>query len=112
MVDTVDLRRSEFYFTVIEILRISADWIRESMDSLHQTVNDMERLYLCSIANGQSATFCPPTSQDPSGAAIRVFRKNWQSVISQQQRVGDALLSRIDKQLEDTPSLRDGVRLP
>ena len=46
MVDTADLSLSELYFTVIQILRISADWIQESMDDLGHMVDDMERLYL------------------------------------------------------------------
>ena len=48
MIDESDLRLSEFYFTVIQILRIADNWIQESMDDLHRAFWDMERLYVCS----------------------------------------------------------------
>lgn len=108
MVDTADLGLSGLYFTVIQILRISADWIQESMDDLRQTVDDMERLYLDSTIDGQFASFCPPGSQDRDAAA-KVFRENWESVLSHQQRLGNALLLRVAKKMEETKSLRDGV---
>ncbi|KAK3363171.1 hypothetical protein B0T25DRAFT_491624 [Lasiosphaeria hispida] len=106
MVDAADLGLPSFYSAVIQILRISADWIQESMDDLRQTVDDMERLYLASTADGQFATFLPPESK-ARDAATKVFKQNWESVILQQQRLGNALLVRIAKKMEETKSLRD-----
>ncbi len=108
MVDTSDLRSSEFYFAVIQILRIATDWIQESMDDLGHTVDDMKRLYLASSLNDGFATFLPPAS-DAREATAEVFRQNWESVIQQQRQLGDALLVRVAKKVEETKSLRDGV---
>lgn len=122
MVDTADLALSEFYFTVIQILRISAEWIQESMDDLQRMVDDMEQLYFASPADAQAANFLPgtPTADGDVGAtasnvamqeaAANMFRKNWNGVILEQQRLGNALLARVAKIEQETKSLRDGVR--
>jgi hypothetical protein len=117
MVDTADLVLSESYFTVMQILRISAEWIQESIDDLCRMVEDMERLYLVSAANGQFPGFLPVGASESANsesavnldAAANAFRQNWESVIRQQKQLGNALLARIAKKEEETKSLRDGV---
>ena len=95
MIDGSDLQLSKFYFTVIQILRLAADWIQESMNDLRRTVEDMERLYLLQ-AGGRFPTFVPVTpDNDARDLAIKTFRHNWEVVLSDQKRRGDALLSRI-----------------
>ncbi len=111
MIDGSDLRLSESYFAVIQILRIAADWIQESMDDLRRTVDDIERLYLSSKITSEFANFLPSEPPKAREEAIETFKKNWESVILRQQRIGTALLSRIAKKQEETKSLRDGVRL-
>ena len=108
MVDTIDLQSSEFYFAVIQILRIATDWIQESMGDLDQTVDDMERLYLAARTEDKFASFLPQES-DAREATARVFKRNWESVILQQRQLGEALLVRVAKKVEETKSLRDGV---
>ena len=108
MVDTIDLQSSEFYFAVIQILRIATDWIQESMNDLSQTVDDMKRLYLAASPDDKFASFLPQES-DARDTAAGVFRKNWESVIQEQQQLGEALLVRVAKKVEETKSLRDGV---
>ncbi|KAK4107094.1 hypothetical protein N656DRAFT_764098 [Canariomyces notabilis] len=111
MVDGSDLRLSEFYPAVLQILRIAADWIQESMDDLRWMVDDMQRLYFSPNTDGDSfATFLPSgldvNSQD---AAIAVFKQNWNSVKSHQQRLGKALLARIARTQKQVESLKDGM---
>lgn len=110
MIDGSDLQLSDFYFTIIQILRIAADWIQESTDDLRCTVGDIERLYFSPITTKDFATFLP---LDPSGrdAEIESFKQNWGSVMSKQQRIAATLFSRIAKIQEETKSLRDGVSL-
>ena len=109
IVDGSDLRLSEFYPAVLQILRIAADWIQESMDDLQWMVDDMERLYF-SPDTGRFVTFLPledePKAQE---ATIQVFRQNWESVRSHQQRLGKALLAHITRTQEAVESLKDGV---
>lgn len=107
MVDHRDLALSEFYPVVLQILRIAADWIHESMDSLRWMVDDMERLYF-SPNSDRFATFLPAEEQAQE-AAIEAFKQNWDSVISYQQRLGKALLARISRKQEEVESLNDGV---
>lgn len=107
MVDGRDLNLSEFYPAVLQILRIAADWIQESMDDLRWMVDDMERLYF-SPRTDRFATFLPPEPK-ARDAAIEVFRQNWQSVKTYQQRLGKALLDRITRKQEEVESLRDSV---
>jgi hypothetical protein len=111
MVDASDLRLSEFYPAVSQILRIAADWIQESMDDLGWMVDDMQRLYFTPNTHSDSFdTFLPSgldvNSQD---AAIAVLKQNWESVKSHQQRLGKALLTRIARQQKQVEIVKDGV---
>jgi len=110
MVDGVDLRLSEFYFAVLHILRIAADWIQESMDDLGRTVEHMEWCY-SSLNNERLATGgSSPPAFSAQDTALDSLRQNWESVISHQQRLGNALLARIARKQEHVKSLGDGVR--
>jgi hypothetical protein len=99
---------SEFYFTVLQVLRIASEWIQESMDQLVRLAEDLEE----AIINDDEKTlfpsrrYWPPEIKEP---ARDVFKHNWDCVISYQQRLGKGLLSRIDKKQEEVKSLRDGV---
>ena len=114
MVDGNDLRLSEFYPAVLQILLLAANWIQESMDDLQGMVEDMQRLYFSPNTHADSyATFLPSSlvsgGQD---GAIAVFKQNWDSVKSHQQRLGKTLLTRIARQQEQVKNLKDGVCSP
>ncbi|KAM7212717.1 hypothetical protein V8F06_011917 [Rhypophila decipiens] len=108
MIDRSGLQLSEFYFTMMQTLRIASEWIQESMDDLRHMVNDMERLYLSPQTPEGFPTFLPldATKRDEF---IRVYRSNWNSVLLHQQNIGSELLSRIAKKQEELKSLRDGL---
>ncbi|KAM7196177.1 hypothetical protein V8F33_006289 [Rhypophila sp. PSN 637] len=108
MIDRSGLQLSEFYFTIMQTLRIASEWIQESMDDLRHMTIDMERLYLSSQTPEGFPTFLPPdaTKRDEF---IRVYRSNWDSVLLRQQSIGSDLLSRIAKKQEELKSLRDGL---
>jgi hypothetical protein len=109
MIDGNDLQLSKFYFTVLQLLRTAAEWIRESMEDLRRTVDDMERLYLVQTVD-QGATFLPEGSdREVRDAAVAMFKQNWESVLAEQNRLGSALLTRIATKQVETKSLRDGV---
>jgi len=113
MVDGSDLRLSEFYPAVLQILRIAADWIQESMDDLRWMVDDMQRLYFSPNTHADSFPTFLPSEFDANGqdAAIAVFKQNWESVQSYQQRLGKSLLARIARKQEEVKNLKDGVGL-
>lgn len=50
-----------------------------------------------------------PDSPEAQRAAIEIFRRNWESVLSHQQKLADALLQRIEKKQADVSSLKDAV---
>ena len=113
MVD--DEQLLEFYPLVLQILRIAADWIQESIDDLQWLVDDMERLYFSPNTSGDSyATFLPLNlkAMKAEDAAISVFKKNWESVKSKQQRLAKTLLTRIARKQAEVESLKDAVSLP
>jgi len=76
MVDGSNLRLSEFYPAVLQVLRIAADWIQESVDDLRWMVDDMQRLYFSPNTHADSyATFLPsglePNGQDAVIAGVQ-----------------------------------------
>ncbi|KAK5655648.1 hypothetical protein OQA88_5580 [Cercophora sp. LCS_1] len=77
------------------------------MDDLQRMVDDMEQLYFASTADGQAES--SRQQRAIQEAAANVFRKNWNGVILEQQRLGDALLARVAKVEQGTKSLRDDV---
>ena len=110
MIDESELRLSEFYFTVIQVLRIADNWIQESMDDLRRMFSDMERLYVCSTVDDMELATLAPLTPDARNLAIETFKQNWNVVRSRQKEIGASLQSRIKKREEEVKSLRDGVR--
>ncbi|RWA06817.1 hypothetical protein EKO27_g8294 [Xylaria grammica] len=114
MVDDDGLKLSDFYFSILQILRIAAEWIQQSIEDLHKLVNEIEEATFSVRADepsanlGKGVTSLPETS-DAREAMIEVSRQNWESVISHQKRLANPLLSRIAKKQEEIKSLRDGL---
>ncbi|KAK0627348.1 hypothetical protein B0T14DRAFT_512466 [Immersiella caudata] len=113
MVDGSDLRLSEFYPAVLQILLIASDWIQESMDDLRWMVDDMQRLYFSlNTRDNFYASFLPSgLDAKDQEAAIAIFKHNWDSVKTYQQRLGKSLLTRIARKQEEVRNLKDGVGL-
>ncbi|KAK0619489.1 hypothetical protein B0T14DRAFT_566335 [Immersiella caudata] len=101
-----NLQLAEFYFSVLQILRIAASWIQESMDDLGRTVDHIEWLCYDSSPAGASSDSTLNYDQDPT---VEVFRQNWESVKTHHRRLGDALLKRIEKKQEQVKGLQDGL---
>lgn len=113
MLDGSDLRLSEFYPAILRTLRIAAEWIKESMDDLRQMVDDMQRLYFSPNTHADSYATFLPSRLDAKGqdVAAEVFKQNWESVKSYQQRLGEPLLNRIARTQEQVKNLTDVVGL-
>jgi hypothetical protein len=112
MYDESDLVALELYFFMSQTLRFATLWIRESVSDLRTLVQHLEREYFSVEAKQHSspaeASFLPD-SPEAQRAAIEVFRQNWESVLSYQSRLADALLQRIEKKQAEVSSLRDAV---
>ncbi|KAF2276176.1 uncharacterized protein EI97DRAFT_458668 [Westerdykella ornata] len=89
---------SEFYFTVLQLLRVAHDWIQESVEELKNLAGEFEWQY------GPDGYL-----HDHDQEAAEVSRRNWESVMSHQQSLANGLLSRIAKKREEMSSLRDGL---
>jgi hypothetical protein len=112
MYDDSNLAVSELYFFISQLLRFASVWIRESVDDLHDFVRKLEDHHF-SPANKTRhphASFLPDTPE-AQRAAIEVFRQNWASVTTHQQKLADILLDRIAKKQEEVNSLREGVSI-
>lgn len=107
MYDSREFQLSEFYFAILQILRIASEWIQESMNDLRRLVDGIENEHF-SIERKHKITFLPDTPETQR-SAVKVFKRNWESVISHQERIGVDLLDRISKKREEVESLRDGV---
>ncbi|KAN0102633.1 hypothetical protein V8E51_010946 [Hyaloscypha variabilis] len=106
MFDNDPFPRSDLYFTVLQLLRISADWISESL-------KDLESLAEASQIMCEIFTKSPDKRrgrQDPVTVSVRtVLEQNWKNVISHQKSLAKPLLERIEKKTEEVKSLRDGL---
>ncbi len=95
MYDSREFQLSEFYFAILQVLRIASEWIQESMNDLRRLVDEMEDEHF-SIERKQKITFLPD-SPEAQRSAVKAFKRKWERVISHQQRIGADLLDRISR---------------
>jgi hypothetical protein len=69
---------SEFYFTMIQLLRIVHGWIQESVENLKDLIRILEKDFK---PNGRMGSVESSSSAVDQRAA-EVFRRNWESVAS------------------------------
>jgi hypothetical protein len=106
MFDNNSFSRSELYFTILQLLRISSEWIRGGMEDLESLVEASLWYYeLPYVGNRAKRSPDDPTTSNVS----RVLQQNWKNVISHQKNLCKPLLDRIEKKTEEVKSLRDGV---
>lgn len=102
MFDNDPFQRSKLYFTIIQLLRIASDWIRESMEdlkSLSEHTNHLAKLQ----------SFRDSRSSLVTASSGKILEQNWKKVIAYQRSIGKPLLDRIERKTEGVKSLRDGV---
>lgn len=85
------LKRYRQYFTVLQILRISSDWIKTSMENFKSEVETTWYTHIYEIEHDV------------------ILRSNGQALVSYKEEVGKRLLSRIEKKTEEVKSLSEGV---
>jgi hypothetical protein len=92
---------SRNYFTVLQLLRIFAESIQESMNDLQEMQKEFAfKFPISNLSRDVQLTL----------AARRVLAENWKTVVALQGDIGKRLLARIDKKTAEVESLRDGVR--
>ena len=109
MFDNNSFSRSELYFTTLQILRISSEWIRGGIEDLESLAGASVWRYRGLEAWGYGVKRSRPESTTAN--VSRVLEQNWENVISHQKSLGKPLLDRIEKKTEEVKSLRDGVCL-
>lgn len=97
MFDT-SFRLSKLYFTVLQLLRIMAEWIEGSLD-------DQKRLRE-QWWNGWNRQPLALTVDEKA-----IIDKNWDTIISSMEPRTQYFLDRINRKTEEVKSLRDGVRI-
>jgi hypothetical protein len=105
MFDNNSFSRSELYFTTLQLLRISSEWIRGGMEDLESVAEASVWDYNLPYGNRVKRSPDDPTTLN----ICRVLQQNWKNVISHQKGLGKPLLHRIEKKTEEVKSLRDGV---
>ena len=102
MYDDASLRRSEYYFTVLQLLRIFSEWIRQTLDDMDDMIRQFDdEMVPWLVARPDDHT---------TSMSVKVSISNWANVSALQKRIGQDLLERIEKKKEEIKSLRDGVR--
>src|SRR4051812_46369678 len=99
MFDNSELEVSEFYFTLLQTLRIASDWIHETTNDLAYMVEKIEQLYF-SPNSTSTASFLSGTAEMQQ-AQISINRQNWESVVANQRLAAARLLDRIAKKQEE-----------
>src|SRR5438034_11659349 len=97
-------KRSELYFSVLQILRIFSEWILGSMADL----KSLEEEYNKTLGEiGETDESTGPRQR--RFAAKKLIRVNWTPVVIFQETLGKKLLHRMDRNIEDAKSPHDGA---
>ncbi|KAK4133648.1 hypothetical protein BT67DRAFT_39037 [Trichocladium antarcticum] len=110
MYDDSNLRVSEFYFFISQLLRFATLWIRDDIDALREMVGKLQhrRLSPKAKASGALGTFLPD-APEAQHATIAIFKHNWAIVQAHQEKLAAKLLERIAKKQEEVNSLREAL---
>jgi hypothetical protein len=110
MFDNELFATSELYFTILQLLRIASDWIREGMEDLENLAGQSQVFIDFHFTLARRGGEVPATV-DVSEVVSEVIERNWENVVSHQKSLAKPLLERIEKKSEEVKSLRDGVCL-
>ena len=106
MFDDSTLELSEFYFTLLQTLRIASEWINETSRDLAHLVARIDHLH---FSSDDSPVSFLSGAAEMKQAQKKVNRENWESVLAHHQSKCSRLLDRIARKQEEIKSLRDGV---
>jgi len=111
-----EFRLSQFYFSILQILRIFTDTIEETQKEVEHTRRQFEAYFepqFNSRARGFKNIFGDTDEEELS--KIQTFRamidSEWGRVTSFQKGLATNLIEHIKKKSEEIESLRDGVSL-
>jgi hypothetical protein len=106
MFDNSSFSRSELYFTTLQLLRISSEWIRGGMEDL-ESLAEASACHYISLSDGHHVK--KSYTDHTIHHVTNVLLQNWKNVISHQKLLCKPLLDRIERKTEEVKSLRDGV---
>lgn len=108
MYDNEELKRSKFYFSLLQLLRIVSEWITRSMSDLELAAEEWisigDKLHHPAYSNLDSDNFKSELKR-----ATKIITRNWDVVLALHRKEGRALLERTSRNTEAIESLRDGV---
>ncbi|KAI0120415.1 hypothetical protein F4776DRAFT_632423 [Hypoxylon sp. NC0597] len=106
MYDNEELDRSRFYFSFLQLLRISSERITRSMADLKSVAEQCDEQLSGRFSSGSCID---RASESDFEAAARIVTQNWDVVLSFHQKEGHELLDRINQNVKAVESLRDGL---
>jgi len=99
-----ELSASESYFAILQLLRIAAEWVNESMVHLSQLRNDISKTYPQFLRE-----MAKNVDDQEYLSAVRANEINWAILTDHQRQLGNGLLARIRRKEEEAKGLRDAV---
>ncbi|KAK3682827.1 hypothetical protein B0T22DRAFT_295141 [Podospora appendiculata] len=102
MYDDATLGRSENYFLILQLLRIFANWVQDTLEGF----KELESICIRTISD--EAAF-RDRWRKPKTAGMVIIKANWKAVRLHQDLCGSRLLNRISRKTEEMTSLRDGL---
>ncbi|KAK3332624.1 hypothetical protein B0T19DRAFT_108016 [Cercophora scortea] len=102
MYDDAALGRSENYFLILQLLRIFANWVQDTLEGF----KELESICIRTISD--EAAFRDRRGRQKTAAMV-IIKANWKAVRFHQELCGSRLLNRISRKTEEMTSLRDGL---
>jgi hypothetical protein len=99
-----EFKRSELYFGALQLLRVSSDWIEETMEDLKSS--HMSCIEGLETTRGFITNDCELRDED-----IKLLDSAWQKLRNKKGDDYKTLLQRIKRKRKEVESLRDGVSI-
>jgi hypothetical protein len=108
MYDDNNLRRSEFYFSALESLRLFSIWIHETPDHLDALMEKCNQRLVYPLIEEKASVGVDEPGRSMWAAFVKI-KSNWKEIQGLHRKQVNLFLNRIKKQTEEVKSLRDGV---
>ncbi|KAK8073927.1 hypothetical protein PG994_004826 [Apiospora phragmitis] len=103
---------SDRYFFIIELLRISTEWIKDTENGLRQLQADMDKCMEEDDVRWLSVPWLQPRSgytRESRIACTDVIKHNWWVVLQAYEKYEKNILAKIERKTQEVKSLRDGL---
>ncbi|KAI1372752.1 hypothetical protein F4677DRAFT_431417 [Hypoxylon crocopeplum] len=107
MLDDAELKKSDRYFGVLQLLRIMTHWVEQSKEGIEKLPKDWDERHSGLYFDIRGLHI--PCDRRKIELDASVISKNWEILVHRHKTLAEGLLKEIGRRTEDIKTLRDGL---